>query len=134
MVNYYRKAAAKATNTGETMVQLLETRLDAVVLRAGFAPTVYAARQFVSHAHVEVNGKKVNIPSYCVKPGDVVSVCEKAKQFQIVKDSMERRQPAPAYLSVDEKELKATLVALPQRDEVPVICDVSLVVEFYARQ
>lgn len=134
MVNYYRKAAAKATNTGETMVQLLETRLDAVVLRAGFAPTVYAARQFVSHAHVEVNGKKVNIPSYCVKPGDVVSVCEKAKQFQIVKDSMERRNPAPPYLSVDEKELKATLVALPQRDEVPVICDVSLVVEFYARQ
>ena len=102
--------------------------------RAGFAPTIYAARPFVSHAHVEVNGKKVNIPSYSVKPGDVVSVNEKSKQLQIVKDSMERRQPAPAYLSVSEKDLTCTLVTLPQRDEVPIICDVSLVVEFYARQ
>jgi small subunit ribosomal protein S4 len=134
MVNYFHKAARKAINTGEALIHLLETRLDAVVLRAGLAPTIYAARQFVSHGHVEVNGKHVNIPSYNVKIGDVVSVCEKSRALQFVKDSTESRPAAPTYLEFAEGELSAKLLKLPRREEVPVICDIPLVIEYYARK
>jgi len=134
MVNYFRKAARKAINTGEALFQLLETRLDAVVLRAGITPTIYAARQFVSHGHITVNGKHVNIPSYNVKIGDVVSINEKSRSLQIVKDSMESRPATPAYLEFSEGELSATLLKLPRREEVPVICDIALVIEYYARK
>jgi small subunit ribosomal protein S4 len=134
MVNYYRKAARKAINTGEALIHLLETRLDAVVLRAGLAPTIYAARQFVSHGHVEVNGKRVNIPSYNVNIGDVVSVREKSRALQMVKDSVETRPAAPPYLEFSEGDLSVKLLQLPRREEVPVICDIPLVIEFYARK
>jgi small subunit ribosomal protein S4 len=134
MVNYYRKAARKAINTGEALIHLLETRLDAVVLRAGMTPTIYAARQFVSHGHVEVNGKHVNIPSYNVRIGDVVTVCEKSRSLQIVKDSMESRPVPPPYLEFAEGNMSVTLLKLPRREEVPVICDIALVIEYYARK
>ena len=134
MVNYYRKAARKAINTGEALIHLLETRLDAVVLRAGLATTIYAARQFVSHGHVEVNGMRVNIPSYNVSIGDVVSVREKSRSLQMVKDAVETRPAAPPYLEFSEGDLSVKLLQLPRREEVPVICDIPLVIEYYARK
>lgn len=134
MVNYYHKAARKAINTGEALIHLLETRLDAVVLRAGLTPTIYAARQFVSHGHIEVNGKRVNIPSYNVSIGDVVSVREKSRNLQMVKDSVETRPTTPPYLEFSEGDMAVKLLQLPRREEVPVICDIPLVIEFYARK
>ncbi len=134
MVNYYHKAARKAINTGEALIHLLETRLDAVVSRAGLARTIYAARQFVSHGHLLVNGKRVNIPSFNVKPGDVVSVRESSKNLQMVKDALSSLPQLPSYIEFNQGELAIKLVQLPRREEVPVICDIPMVIEFYARK
>lgn len=134
MLNYYTKAIKMKGNSAENLIQLLESRLDALVLRAGFAPTIYAARQVVNHGHMLVNGLRVNIPSYQVKPGDVIEVAEKSRRIPMMQEARESRgSNAPEYLAVDKDAMRATFVRLPNRVEVPVICEVPSVVEFYSR-
>ncbi|MFG1606381.1 30S ribosomal protein S4 [Actinoplanes sp. NPDC049265] len=122
--------------TGENMVTLLERRLDATVLRSGLARTIYQARQLVAHGHFTVNGKKVDRPSYRLKPGQVVEVRETSRDkppFQIAAAGAHVDGPTPPYLSTVLEELRTTVIREPLRSEIPVICDEQLVVEFYAR-
>ena len=130
--NYYLKALSMKGNTADEFIQLLETRLDALVLRAGVAPTIYAARQLVSHGHIQVEGKRVNIASYAVRPGEVLSVREKSKQLNVVQSALETTEDVP-YLQVDRSQLTAALTRLPERDEIPVVVEMSVVVEFYSK-
>lgn len=132
MQNYYREASRMAGNTGDNLVALLESRLDALVYRAGFAPSMYAARQYVRHGHIEVNGQKVDIPSYRVKPNDVIQVREKSRKLECFQNAVRTAQPVP-YLEVSKADLSAKYLYLPPREEVPVVCEVPLVVEYYAR-
>jgi small subunit ribosomal protein S4 len=122
--------------TGETMVALLERRLDATVLRAGLARTIYQARQLVAHGHFTVDGRKVDRPSYRVRPGQVIEVRESSRPkepFQIAAAGAHVDGPTPPYLSTVLEELRTTVIREPLRSEIPVICDEQLVVEFYAR-
>jgi small subunit ribosomal protein S4 len=122
--------------TGENLVGLLERRLDAVVLRAGLARSIYQARQLVTHGHFTVDGRKVDIPSYRLRPGQVVQVRESSREkppFLLAAAGAHADGPTPAYLEVEHPQLRATLLREPQRREVPVICDEQLVVEFYSR-
>ena len=128
----YNKASRKPGNTGEVMLQMLESRLDVVVLRAGMARSIFQARQMVSHAHFRVNGKKVNIPSYSVRIGDQITVREKSKELEAFVLAQQVAK-TPEYITANDKQLTAELNRLPQAEEVPVTCEVSLVVEFYAR-
>jgi small subunit ribosomal protein S4 len=128
----YTKAAHMLGNTGEILVQLLETRLDAFVYRAGFAPTIYAARQFVNHGHFRVNGKKMDIPSYHVNVNDVVTLKERSRNIPIFVEAI-RNIHAPEYIEVTKNDFSAKLAYIPSRDEVQVVCEVPLVVEFYSR-
>jgi len=132
MRNYYKKAARLVGNTGDLLAQLLETRLDAIIYRAGFATTMYAARQFVGHGHVLVNGKKVNIPSYQVKNNEVVSIKEKSRKLDCFQESI-RNAGAPPFIELSKADFSAKLLYLPPREEIPVICEIPLVVEFYSR-
>lgn len=132
----YEEAVRMRGDTGENMIGLLERRLDAVVYRAKFVPTVFAARQFVNHGHVMVNGKRVNIPSYRVKEGDVVEVKEKSKQLPLVLEAAASpERDTPDYLDVDSNKMTATYVRIPQLMDVPypVAMEPNLVVEFYSR-
>lgn len=129
------RAARKPGKTGENLMIALETRLDALVLRAGFARTIYQARQAVSHGHIEVDGRRVDRPSYRVRPGQVVSVAARSRDklpFQIAAAG-EHAPVHPPYLDVDQSALTARLTRPPERDEIPVTCEEQLVVEFYAR-
>jgi small subunit ribosomal protein S4 len=131
----YEDAARKRGNTAETLIALLESRLDAVVYRAKFVPTVFAARQFVNHGHVLVNGKRVNIASYRVKPGDVVSVRERSRNMALVLEAIQSpERDVPDYLEVDGKGLSAKFIRAPELAEVPypVKMEPNLIVEFYA--
>ena len=132
MSNYYAKARKMVGNTGENYVQLLETRLDALVYRSRFARTMYAARQAVQHGHITVNGKKVDIPSYAVKLNDVISVKEKSKKIEAFQEAI-RNSAAPAYLEVSKAEFLSKLAYIPTREEIPVVCEIPLVVEYYSR-
>ncbi len=123
-------------DTGENLVGLLESRLDAVVYRAKFAITIFASRQFINHGHILVNGKKVNIPSYRVKEEDVVEVRDKSKRLLIVEDAIDSpERDVPEYLEVNFDELKARFVRVPQLDDVPypTRMEPNLVVEYYAK-
>ena len=123
-------------DTGEMLVGLLERRLDAVVYRAKFVPTVFAARQFVNHGHVLVNGKSVNIPSYRVKEGDVINVREKSRQMALVLEAVGlAERDVPDYLEVDHSKMTATYLRTPSLADVPypVVMEPNLVVEFYAK-
>jgi len=131
----YEDAAKKRGNTAETLIALLESRLDAVVYRAKFVPTVFAARQFVNHGHVLVNGKRVNIASYRVKPGDVISVRERSRNMALVLEAIQSpERDVPDYLEVDGKGLSAKFIRAPELAEVPypVKMEPNLIVEFYA--
>ncbi|AYV46842.1 30S ribosomal protein S4 [Caulobacter flavus] len=131
----YEEAARRKGNTSENLIALLESRLDAIVYRAKFVPTVFAARQFVNHGHVTVNGKRVNIPSYRCKPGDVIAVREKSRNMALVLEAVASNERDFAeYVSVDAKGLSATFVRAPELSEVPypVKMEPNLVVEFYA--
>jgi small subunit ribosomal protein S4 len=128
----YAKAARKQGNTGEVMLQMLESRLDVVVLRAGMARTIYQARQMVSHAHFRVNGKKVNIPSYSVRIGEKITVRDKSKDLDAFVLAQQVAK-TPDYVTANDKQLTAELNRLPTMEEVPVTCEISSVVEFYAR-
>lgn len=132
MRKYYDKANRKVGNTGEILIQLLESRLDAVVFRSGFARSMYASRQYVTHGHVLVNGKRVNIPSYQVKVNDVIEVKEKSRKLPCFQEALRTSAP-PAYLEVAKASMTAKYLYVPQREEVPVVCDIPLVVEFYSR-
>ena len=132
MRNYFDKASRMKGVAGDNLVGLLESRLDALVLRSGFAPTIFAARQFVSHGHIHVNGRKVNIPSYQVREGDVFEVREKSRKLRCFNEPRGSAS-VPSYLSVDDSGYQATYTSRPGRDEVPVVCEVPLVIEFYSR-
>jgi small subunit ribosomal protein S4 len=132
----YAEAERVKGDTGENLIGLLERRLDAVVYRAKFVPTVFAARQFVNHKHVRVNGKIVNIPSYRVKEGDVIEVRDRSKQMAAILEATQLpERDVPDYLEVDNSKLTATFVRTPALGDVPypVIMEPNLVVEFYAK-
>ena len=131
----YDEAARRKGNTTENLIGLLESRLDAIVYRAKFVPTVFAARQFVNHGHVKVNGQRVNIPSYRCKPGDVVEVRDRSRSMALVLEALESAErDIPDYIDLDPKAMKATFVRVPDFSEVPyaVQMEPNLVVEFYA--
>ncbi|MGD9711714.1 MAG: 30S ribosomal protein S4 [Thermomicrobiales bacterium] len=128
----FERASRMPGATGENLIQLLETRLDAVVLRAGLAPTIYAARQYVTHGHFLVNGQRATIPSQRLKPGDVVSVKDRSQKMPIFTDFRVGGSSVP-YVEADANSLNARLVSLPERSEVPIICAEHLVVEYYSR-
>lgn len=130
--NYFQKALKASGNTGENLLRLLELRLDMVVLRGGLARTIYAARQYVSHKHILVNGNPVNIPSYGVKVGDVITVKPKSQPLACFQDAAAEAVPV-TYLTLDKAKLAITVIAEPQREAIPVISDLSQVVEFYSR-
>lgn len=132
MVNYYKKAASKIGNTSDNLIQLLESRLDALVLRSGFALTIYQARQLVSHGHFLVNGKKVDFPAYQLKVNDTITVKSKSRKIEAIEKAMRAAKP-PQYLSLLKPEFSAELVDSPQRDQIPVLCDLPLVIEFYSK-
>jgi small subunit ribosomal protein S4 len=134
-VRIYEEADRCKGNTSENLIALLESRLDAVVYRSKFVPTPFAARQFVNHGHVLVNGKRVNIASYRVKPGDVVSVRERSRHMALVLEALQSSErDTPDYITVDAKSMSATFVRAPELAEVPypVKMEPNLVVEFYA--
>ncbi|HEY2051916.1 MAG TPA: 30S ribosomal protein S4 [Caulobacteraceae bacterium] len=131
----YQEAARRKGNSSENLIALLESRLDAVVYRAKFTPTVFSARQFVNHGHVLVNGKRVNIASYRVKPGDVISVRERSRNMALVLEALQlAERDVPDYIQVDPRSMSATFVRRPELAEVPypVKMEPNLVVEFYA--
>ena len=132
----YDKATRLKGSTSELLIGLLERRLDAVVYRAKFVPTVFAARQFVSHGHVTVNGNRVTIPSYRVRIGDVVEVKEKAKQLALVLEAIKSpERDVPDYINADHNKMTASLTGIPALADVPypVQMEPNLVVEFYSR-
>jgi small subunit ribosomal protein S4 len=131
----YDEAARRKGNTSENLIALLESRLDAVVYRSKFTPTPFAARQFVNHGHVLVNGKRVNIASYRVRAGDVVQVRERSRNMALVLEAIQSAErETPDYLDIDVKLLATTFVRAPELAEVPypVKMEPNLVVEFYA--
>lgn len=132
LVRAYKTASRMPGSTGDNLMQVLETRLDALVLRSGMAPTIYAARQYVTHGHFTVNGKKATIPSMRLRPGDVIGVRERSKKSPLFGDLLARGSVAP-YMSFDENKLTARFDYMPPREEIPVICAEHLVVEFYSR-
>lgn len=132
MVNYYKKAARRTGNTADNLVRELESRLDATVLRGGLAGSIYAARQFVNHGHIQVNGRRVNIPSYQIKVGDVVNVKDKSRKM-VPFTQVPYTQGQPPYLDFDKASCSVKVLRDPEREEIPVVCDVPLVVEFYSR-
>ena len=133
---YYAEASRRTGDTSENLIGLLERRLDAVVYRMKFVPTVFAARQFVNHGHVKVNGRRVNIASYLVKDGDTVEVKDASRQLASVLLSAESAErDIPDYIQVDHKAMKGTFVRTPKLADVPypVSMEPNLVVEFYSR-
>jgi small subunit ribosomal protein S4 len=132
----YAQARRQKGDTGAHMIGLLERRLDAVVYRAKFVPTVFAARQFISHGHISVNGKRVTIPSYRLKVGDVIEVREKSKELALVLEAVGlAERDVPDYIEADHSKKTAKLIRVPTLGEVPypVMMEPHLVVEFYSR-
>ncbi|MGR6920923.1 30S ribosomal protein S4 [[Actinomadura] parvosata] len=133
---YWDLAVRKSGASGAELVTILESRLASLVLRSGLAPSIYAARQYISHGHIAVDGRKVDIPSYLVKPGQVISVRERSRRMQPFVAAAEGvyadDRPA-AYLSVELPELRFTLVNRPEREQIAIPVDEQLVVEFYSR-
>lgn len=132
----YKDAARMKGDKSENLLQLLECRLDAIVYRMNFVPTVFAARQVINHKHILVNGQVVNIPSYRCKPGDVITVRERARQIPCVIEASDKpERELPEYVTVSTKEFTGTFNRLPVADEIPypVQMNPSLVVEFYSR-
>jgi small subunit ribosomal protein S4 len=134
--NIYKEAARRKGNTEQNLIGLLESRLDAMVYRAGFVSTVFAARQFVNHGHVLVNGKKANIASYRLRPGDVVEIKEGSRQLLVVQSAMQSTdRDAPSYIEVDAKKFAVKYIRMPEITDVPypVKMEPHLVIEYYSR-
>ena len=134
--NIYKKASNIKGDTSQILIELLERRLDAIVYRMKFVPTIFAARQLVNHGHVKVNGKRVNIPYYTVKDGDEISLKDQSKQINLVQESIvSPEREIPEYLEVDVKELKGRFLRAPLIHDVPypVTMEPNLVIEYYSR-
>jgi len=134
--NIYRKALAKRGDTTENLIALLESRLDTVVYRSKFAPTVFSARQLINHGHIKVNKKKVNVSSYLVKESDVIEVREKSKKLNIIEGSISNKErDIPEYIQSDDKNKSVKFIRAPKFAEVPypVIMEPNLVIEYYSR-
>jgi len=127
------EAARRKGNTGENLMQLLESRLDNIVYRLGIAPTRMASRQTVSHKHIIVNGQTINIPSYQVKPGDKVGVREKSKANVAITSNLSAVGKRNAWLDWNEKEMQGTYLSLPPKEEIPENINVQLIVELYSK-
>ena len=132
---YFEIALRKRGVTGEILLQLLETRLDNIVYRMGFANTRFGARQMVSHGHVQVNGKKVNVPSYQVTVGDTVTVPDRPKSRRLATRNVELTQiaPVPDWLTVDKEQFSGKMTRMPTREEIAPVVNEQLVVELYSR-
>ena len=134
--NCYKEAIRQKGDSGENLIAILERRLDTIVYRSKFVPTVFAARQFINHGHVKVNGKRVNIASCLLKEGDVVEVKDKSKEMALVVESLKSQErDIPGYITVDEKKCSSTFVRTPQFAVVPYATqmDPKLVIEYYSR-
>ncbi|KZK73775.1 MAG: 30S ribosomal protein S4 [Pelodictyon luteolum] len=133
--NYYKKAVSQRGVTGDNLVRLLERRLDNVVFRAGFAPSRAGARQLVSHGHLLVNGKKVNIPSFLMTPGDLIEFRQKSKNMDAVTDALNKAPDAriPAWIQVDKANQKAVFLSVPERVDIQEPYNEQLVVELYSK-
>jgi small subunit ribosomal protein S4 len=132
MSTYYKKATRKVGNTADNLARMLECRLDAVVYRGGLARTIFAARQYVAHGHIEVNGRRVDIPSYQVRVNDVVTVRQKSRKIPMFNEAVKISRP-PEYLAINKPELSITVTSAPERVNIPVICEFPLVIEYYSR-
>lgn len=130
---YFLRARQQSGNTGDNLLALLERRLDNLVYRAGFAATIWAARQMVSHGHILVDGARLNIPSYSVQPGQVISLHERMRKNPHVIESLESTPYVPAFLEMNADNFSATLTRVPERGEIQVPVDVPLIVEYYTR-
>ncbi len=133
---YYQEATRRKGDTGQNLVELLERRLDAVVYRSKFVPTVFAARQFVNHGHIMVNGKRVTIPSYRVADGDEVQIKAKSRELDLVLQGVESpERDTPEYMEVNHQDMKSRFVRGPKLEDVPypVKMEPNLVIEFYSR-
>ena len=131
--SYYRESTRVPGVSGENLLRLLESRLDSVVFRLGFAPSRKAARQLVRHNHFTVNGRRVNIPSYLTRPGDVIDVSEKSRQLEVFHESLRRARETVPWLSVDKANLSGSVLERPAREDIPTLAEEQLVIEFYSR-
>lgn len=133
--NYYVRASKKSGVTGENLMQLLETRLDNVIYRLGFAPSRKSARQLVRHRHIKVNGRIVDIPSYQVSPGEEITVKQKSHELGLILSTIERRgkQETVSWLSVDYKSQTGKLLEIPTRESIPITAQEQLIVELYSK-
>ncbi|MBZ0302659.1 MAG: 30S ribosomal protein S4 [Anaerolineae bacterium] len=133
MRRYFVKARQQPGNTGTNLLTLLERRLDNVIYRAGFAATIWAARQMVVHGHVTVNGGRLDIPSYLVEIGDEVSIADKMRQNVHVVEALDSTGSVPDFYSMDKTQFRIRLDRLPERKELPIPVDEQLIVEYYTR-
>ena len=134
--NLYLKAIQKKGNTSENLIGFLERRLDTIVYRAKFAITVFAARQLINHGHIQVNGKKVNISSYSVRPEDTIEIKNKSKEMTVIAGALiTKEREVPDYIHTDEKNKRAKLIRVPKFSDVPfpTIMEPNLVIEYYSR-
>ena len=133
--HYFEIAERKQGITGDNLLRILESRLDNVVYRVGFASSRAEARQLVGHGHFEVNGSRVDIASYLLKAGDVVTICEKSRSSEKIKAVVEANsaRPVPQWIDVDRTALSAKVIALPNRDQIDAPVEEQLIVEFYSR-
>jgi small subunit ribosomal protein S4 len=133
--SYFDRAKAMPGITGSNLMQILESRLDNVVFRLGFAKTRKEARQIVTHGHIQVNGKHVDIPSYRVRPGDLISVRPKSKELLVIKSALVSNEArlVPAWLEVDIEKLQGSVLALPERDQIDLDIHEQLIVELYSK-
>ncbi|NLO52184.1 MAG: 30S ribosomal protein S4 [Bacteroidales bacterium] len=131
--NTFKKAAQKRGVTGEVLLQLIETRLDNVVYRLGIAPTRAAARQLIGHKHIAVNSEIVNIPSFAVRPGDVVSIRERSKSLEAISEALASRTNAYSWLEWDTEKLSGKLMNYPERSDIPENINEQLIVELYSK-
>lgn len=130
---YFDKANKKKGPTGEILIILLETRLDNLVYRMGFTPTLPAARQLVTHGHVLVDNKNIDIPSYAVKPGSEIALKTSIRENEVVKDSIKNTPQVLDYVAVEKEHFKGKLVNMPNRGQIPVNVNERLIVEYYSR-
>ncbi len=133
MKKAFTKAVKMKGVNGENLLKLLESRLDNLVYRIGFATTRKGARQLVNHGHITVNGKRVNIPSYQVKAGDIISLMENDKELKVVKESLEALKNRVEFITYDDKKMEATYVRMPERSELNADIDEALIIEYYNR-
>lgn len=133
--NYFVKAARATGVTGDNLMQLLERRLDNVVYRLGFATTRMQSRQFINHGHFMVNGRKVDIPSFLVKPGDIIEVRPKSRSMKMLVEALDRTEVSSPYswLTVDKENMRGSFDLIPAASEIPVSVDLRLIVEFYSK-